>query len=313
MQVEKPFFTVATITYNSSKWVRQAIESILNSSYSDFELLISDDCSTDDTWNIIQEYQDPRINSWQNNVNIGEYSNRNKILDFAKGKYILYVDGDDILYKNTLRNLSEYILEFPECGIVFGVLTPTNPFVVLPYVFEPIDTLRIMLDPSTMVGNIGFAETLFNVIALRNVGGFSTEFKMGDIFIRKKLSLSNNTLFVPLGFMHWRVSENQASKIANKHFNNIKEEYFINVRILNDKKCPLNQVLVNKYLFSLKINLIKWMVKNLLYKLRVVTFFEFSRKMKISILDFKLLFLDSEEFKFDMDTSNPLHNDFNFS
>ena len=186
-EVKTPLVSVVIPNFNNELHLAECIESVIAQSYKSIEIIVVDDCSTDDTWNIIQEYQDPRINSWQNNVNIGEYSNRNKILDFAKGKYILYVDGDDILYKNTLRNLSEYILEFPECGIVFGVLTPTNPFVVLPYVFEPIDTLRIMLDPSTMVGNIGFAETLFNVIALRNVGGFSTEFKMGDIFIRKKL------------------------------------------------------------------------------------------------------------------------------
>ena len=76
-----PLFTVATITYNSSKWVRDAIESILNSTFSDFELLISDDCSSDNTWEIIQTYQDPRITAWRNEQNLGEYANRNKFID----------------------------------------------------------------------------------------------------------------------------------------------------------------------------------------------------------------------------------------
>ena len=94
----QPLFTVATITYNSSRWVRQAIESVLASSYTDFEYIISDDCSTDDTWDIIQEYKDGRIKAWRNQTNIGEYPNRNIVLRQAKGKYFLFIDGDDLTY-----------------------------------------------------------------------------------------------------------------------------------------------------------------------------------------------------------------------
>lgn len=61
MKVEQPLFTVATVTYNSGRWIKQAIESVLASSYSDFEYIIADDCSNDDTWSKVNEYNDSRI------------------------------------------------------------------------------------------------------------------------------------------------------------------------------------------------------------------------------------------------------------
>ena len=93
----QPLFTVAVITYNSGQWLQQTIDSILSSSYENFELIISDDCSSDNTWELVKQYKDPRITSIRNTINIGEYPNRNQVLNKAIGRYILFIDGDDIL------------------------------------------------------------------------------------------------------------------------------------------------------------------------------------------------------------------------
>ena len=184
MNSSQPLFTVATITYNSGKWVRHAIESVLASTFIDFEYLISDDCSTDDTWAIIEQYNDPRIRSWKNEKNIGEYPNRNKVLKEAKGKYIYYIDGDDILYKSTLRNLSEYVYGFPEAGMIWGI--PHYDFIVFPVLFTPEEIFRIEFLGNYYWSMIGFPETIFKKDILLNAGGFNEKYAW-EITILKKI------------------------------------------------------------------------------------------------------------------------------
>src|ERR1039458_6787046 len=102
MTTPNPKVTVAMVTFNSAKYVAQAIESILAQDFSSFELLICDDCSTDQTWAIIQGYVDTRIRAIRNDKNIGEYANRNQALFRAEGKYLIFIDGDDYLYPHCL-------------------------------------------------------------------------------------------------------------------------------------------------------------------------------------------------------------------
>ena len=116
-----PKFTIATISYNSSNWIHECISSVLNSSFTDFEFLISDDCSTDDSWQIIQKFPDHRITAWKNEKNLGEYKNRNKVLNAAKGEYFLFVDGDDVLYQQSLEILLKYIADYPQVKSIYGI------------------------------------------------------------------------------------------------------------------------------------------------------------------------------------------------
>ena len=105
----KPFFTVITVTYNSSQFVRDAIESVLASTFTDFELIIGDDCSTDNTWDIIHEYNDSRIVKYRNEINLREYPNRNKALSMARGEWVIFIDGDDLIYKHALDFINEMV------------------------------------------------------------------------------------------------------------------------------------------------------------------------------------------------------------
>jgi len=70
---EKPLISVLMPNYNSEKYLNEAIESILNQTYENFEFIILDDCSTDNSWKIIQEYakKDKRINIFRNEKNLG--------------------------------------------------------------------------------------------------------------------------------------------------------------------------------------------------------------------------------------------------
>jgi glycosyltransferase involved in cell wall biosynthesis len=312
--MSQPLFTVATITYNSSKWVRQAIESVLASSYTDFEYLISDDCSTDDTWEIIKEYNDPRIRSWRNDSNLGEYPNRNKVLYEAKGKYILYIDGDDILYKNTLRNLSEYIEYFPEAGMVWGIEDVYFPNVVYPYLFEPTDIIRFLYTIISSLPYTGFGETVFKTEVLLKNGGISGQFSMGDIYLRKKLSISEKTIFIPRGLVFWRYREDQASKKIEKNYLKLKEDLIIDRLIINDPSFPCDSNIKKVIARNIKIREVKQVFNHTLRHLNIRDFFLLNQELDISLSQYFLLFEKQKYNKYydEPDMKYALMNDYNF-
>jgi glycosyltransferase involved in cell wall biosynthesis len=313
MQIEQPLFTVATITYNSGEWVRQAIESVLSSSFTDFEYIIADDCSSDDTWQIIELYKDDRIKAFRNEKNIREYPNRNKVLKHAKGKYILYIDGDDILYKHTLRNLAEYISAFPTAEMIWGVLTPLNKYAVLPYLFEPVQTIKLLHNYSTYVGVIGFTETLFSVEALNRAGGFSNKFAIGDIYIRKKLAITCKVLFVPLGFGYWRSTPGQASSKLNLNYRSTIEAMEIDMLIINDPKNPLSIDELALLQVYLKSSFLRRLIKLVLFKGKPLTFFKILKQLQFKMNDYKLVYKRVTLFhSLVEDISKPLMNNFNF-
>lgn len=94
--IENPMISVIMSVYNEENYIKEAIDSILAQTEPDFELLIVDDCSTDNTVNIINGIDDERIILFQNEQNCGLTKNLNKALKECKGKYIARMDGDDI-------------------------------------------------------------------------------------------------------------------------------------------------------------------------------------------------------------------------
>lgn len=309
MSEHQPLFTVATITYNSGKWVRQTIETVLASSFTDFELLISDDYSTDDTWEIIQQYNDPRICAWRNETNIGEYPNRNKVLKEAGGKYILYVDGDDIMYKHTLRNLSEYILAFPKADMIWGVQPANIDFAVLPYLFEPEITMRLIYETKIPLAVIGFTETVFRREALEKAGGFSIKYAIGDTYIKKKMAMECSVLFVPMGFMFWRRTDNQASSKVNKGHRNFIEAWLIDMEIIKQYTGPRKAVILRQ----LKGSFIRRLIINTLLKGKIKQFVQVWQKAGLKLADIWSLFVRYKATYTPCDPGDrPLFNDFNF-
>ena len=83
-------------TYNCSRFIAESIRSVLSQTYTNWELLIVDDCSTDNTAEIVNAFTDSRIRYMQNEKNEGAALTRNKALRAAKGRYIAFLDADDL-------------------------------------------------------------------------------------------------------------------------------------------------------------------------------------------------------------------------
>jgi len=103
--------------YNGGKYIGEAIDSILNQTFTDFEFLIIDDGSTDSSREIILSYDDPRITLIVNNNNIGQANSLNRSLGQASGKYVARMDQDDISLPLRLERQVGFMEENPDIGV----------------------------------------------------------------------------------------------------------------------------------------------------------------------------------------------------
>lgn len=97
--------------YNSEKYIGETIESVLAQTYQNWELLIVDDCSTDNTPNIVRSYlaKDSRVKYYRLSQNLGAAAARNKAMYEATGEYMAFLDSDDLWYKEKLQKQTDFM------------------------------------------------------------------------------------------------------------------------------------------------------------------------------------------------------------
>ena len=119
-----PKISVVMPVYNAEAYIIDAIESILNQTFNEFEFIIIDDCSKDGCWEIIQKYarQDERIVAIRNDKNLKISKTLNKGIAIAKGKYIARMDADDCSYTDRLEKQYMFMEENPDIGICGGTM-----------------------------------------------------------------------------------------------------------------------------------------------------------------------------------------------
>ena len=116
-----PKVSVVMPVYNTKEeYLREAIESVLNQTVSDFELLIVDDASTKDVGSIIDSYVDERVHYYRLAKNEGAAGARNYALSKATGEYIALMDSDDVSYPTRFEKQVAYFREHPEVGCLGG-------------------------------------------------------------------------------------------------------------------------------------------------------------------------------------------------
>jgi glycosyltransferase involved in cell wall biosynthesis len=272
--------SVITISYNSAQCIRAAIESVLAQSYSNFEYIISDDCSTDNTWDIIQEYNDPRIRRFQNDRNIGEYPNRNKTLDLACGEYVIWIDGDDIFYPHGLEFMVKMLDAFPESAMACA--RPYWPNMVYPYELTPRETYLFDFFGSPVTVN-GFPDTLFKTSILKDAGNLPDEYVSGDSYIKRKIAAQHKILLISNGISWWRKTSGQASAKIRGSAKGACEDLIINKKLLSDPACPLSKKEGELALKNLIIGFSKKILRLELFKFRLPSFFKCQKFSKIPI------------------------------
>lgn len=122
MKTNKVRFSIIIAAYNVETYIEEAIKSVLNQEFCDYELIIVDDCSTDSTYQKIEKYKDGKVKICKTQYNTGTAGGaRNEGLKHSEGEYIIFLDGDDRLYnKETLTEIDKLIGQVNYDIIYFG-------------------------------------------------------------------------------------------------------------------------------------------------------------------------------------------------
>lgn len=155
--------TILLSAYNAALYLRDSLDSIMRQAFKDFDVLLIDDGSMDDTSKIAIEYSniDRRIKYYKNEKNIGLIKTLNKGLSLAKGEYIVRMDADDIMFDDRLYKQVKYMDSNPECFVCggqmeyIGGLTGMAP--ILPQKYEDLLYLSLincpLYHPTTIIRN----------------------------------------------------------------------------------------------------------------------------------------------------------------
>ena len=134
----KPDVSVLVAVYNVGPFIRECVESLINQTHENCEFIFVDNCSTDESMNILQYYyrHDPRIVLIQHKKNSGLATSRNTAMRFAKGKYIAFVDGDDVcdakMYEKLYKKAENLEADIVACSAMAFVDSPSRSYLYRP-------------------------------------------------------------------------------------------------------------------------------------------------------------------------------------
>lgn len=121
-----PLISVCIPAYNHAKYVRAALESVLSQDFGDFEIVITDDCSTDGTAEVIESVGDPRIRLFRNDHNLGPSVTASRNVARAQGRYISFLPSDDLFLPGKLSRQVAAFGRHPEAAAIFSWMIPVD-------------------------------------------------------------------------------------------------------------------------------------------------------------------------------------------
>jgi glycosyltransferase involved in cell wall biosynthesis len=261
-----PLVSVLMTSYNREKYIAEAIESILNSTYQNFELIIVDDKSKDDTVKIAEQYalQDSRIEVYINETNLGDYQNRNKAATYATGKYIKYIDADDMIYPHGLDVMVKMMEKFPEAGYGFCTVAPNRKH-IFPLHLNPKETYNYHYINKGFLFNRSPLSSIIKTEVFRQQNGFIEQRMVGDFELWHRLALSSSVVLMPQGLIWYRVHENQEMSSHKNYlmdYLSIAEKYVGLSEMHNDIKEAILDKLRRNQLVTLFKNPMRFSLKD---------------------------------------------------
>jgi len=281
--MNNPLVSVLMTIYNRESFLAEAIESVLSSSYQNWELILVDDKSLDNSEKIARDYQekDSRIRLYINEQNLGDYPNRNKAATYARGKYIKYLDSDDLIYPDSLAILVDFMEQHPSAAIGLEV-DALNLLSQACRVMPGVEVLRkSFLEKAFML--CGPTGTIFRRDVFESMSGFGQDTFVGsDTIFYLRVALSHDILLFRKNYMFYREHEQQEFLLR-------KKDYFINSfkeyrKIILDPKTPLSVEEQEQALLKLRnlhIGQTIRFIKKLNFRFAYYTFFKsgFFRQM----------------------------------
>jgi glycosyltransferase involved in cell wall biosynthesis len=271
--------------YNREKYISEAIESVLASTYQNWELIIVDDRSKDASVAIARHYetQDKRIKVYINEVNLGDYPNRNKAASYAQGEYLKYVDADDMIYKNCLEIMVSSMLKFPDAALGISERNYED-YGFYPICLTPRDVYCRQFLKRGILG-VGPTAVIIRRDVFIGLNGFSGKRFVGDTELWLKICAIYPLVKTQSGLVYWRRHEGQEFILGHQTTDYTIMNYQTGIEALHNPKCPLNKKERKSSLMRLK-HLHKRTILHFFIKKREFKFgFEAMKKTEISFLE----------------------------
>jgi glycosyltransferase involved in cell wall biosynthesis len=163
---------VLVTVYNRESYLPAALDSVLSQRYTDFEVLVVDDCSTDGSITVARDYErrDPRVRVVENAHNLGQFANRNHAATLARGRFLKYHDSDDVMYPHCLETMVDALEHEPRAAFALSASRAWSGGAV-PMLLSPRECYQREFLGFGMFNN-GPASALFRTEMFRALGGF---------------------------------------------------------------------------------------------------------------------------------------------
>ena len=227
-----PKVSILITVYNRDAYLADAVESALQSSFQDFELIIVDDCSTDRSVEIAQAYaaRDRRIRVYVNDENLGDFANRNRAASYANGTYLKYLDADDIIYPYSLQSMVEAMGRFPQAGLglSYNVIDDNKPY---PQCITPRQAYQsFFLGCNVLM--VGPSAAIIRRDSFEQVGGFHPGDHIGDTALWLRLAAQFPVVKLQPALVWWRQHPEQQSILEKSRLNILNTRFQLKMETL---------------------------------------------------------------------------------
>ena len=238
--MNKPKVSIIMPVYNAEKYLREAIESSLNQTFTDFEFIIIYDPSFDNSLNIINSYGDARIRIIENKKRTGLVKSLNKALRYAHGEYIARQDADDISLPNRLKLQLDFLEKHPDVALLgTGIyVIDENGDKIEKRIMHPNPKKSLLKGNRFIHGSVMFRKS-----AIDELGAYNELFKNSEdyeLWLRLSQKYDVNNLILPLYKLRSHGSSISSSKIEEQQMyavlarklaiNEIKEETLLDLQ-----------------------------------------------------------------------------------
>ena len=272
-----PKISILITSFNREEFIDECLESVINFNYTNAEIIIVDDCSTDNTYFQIKKFakRDDRIKMYKNKINLGQFQNRNLAASYASGEYLIFVDSDDTLLSEKLSLWMDILFANPE--IDFAICK--NSIQSEKYrILSSKDALieHFFLSPFLIVGP---GATLIKTKLFKSVGGFPIIYgAAGDMFYNLMAASNGIVSIINFNYADYRRHDGQ-------EINNSFDYLWGNFKYLND----FLNIFLNSNLSLLSSKEIKWIARKnkRRFIINIFSYFFKSRSLKSTLLAWK--------------------------
>jgi GT2 family glycosyltransferase len=281
--MKEPAVSVLVTVYNRADMLEETVASIQASTFKDLEIILVDDASTDDSWEICEKLAagDSRIRAFRNEFNIGDYPNRNRAAALARGKYLKYLDADDLIYPHSIELMKNAMERFPDSaiGLSAGVFHLSYLF---PREIHPEEFFKAFAIGQSPI-QVGPSGAIINRYRFESLGGFSGTRFIGDTELFHKFAEHGPVVLLPPALVWWRRHEGQQSRLEKKNMEIKRLRYQLNLDILERTK-HLQRAEIDSAQRRLHVEHARWLIA-LAWKGQVDMALGYFRKSGISFPD----------------------------